>query len=89
MRAETYCNLFSLSVEHFTAVLMSYPAMRKAMQTVAAQRLNAIGHDPTLIYRQPSMSSLSYVDVELSASQVYYRPTHGQTLLSEELYSDQ
>jgi len=44
--------------------------MRKAMQTVAAQRLNGIGHDPTLIYRQPSMSSLSYIDIEQTDGQV-------------------
>jgi len=70
VRADTYCNLFSLSVEHFTAVLTRYPAMRKAMQTVAAQRLNGIGHDPTPIYRQPSMSSLSYIDIEQTDGQV-------------------
>jgi len=70
VRAETYCNLFSLSVEHFTAVLTDYPAMRKAMQIVAAQRLHGIGHDPTLIYQQPSMSSL---DVEQTNGQVPYR----------------
>jgi len=70
VRAETYCNLFSLSVEHFTAVLVRYPAMRKAMQTMAAQRLHGIGEDPTQVYRQPSMSSLFYVDTAQTTSQV-------------------
>ena len=38
VRAETYCNVFSLSVEHFNAVLDMYPLMRKTMETVAAER---------------------------------------------------
>ena len=38
VRAETYCNLFSLSVEHFNAVLDSYPLMRRTMESVAAER---------------------------------------------------
>lgn len=38
VRAETYCNLFSLSVDHFNAVLDQYPLMRKTMETVAAER---------------------------------------------------
>ena len=73
VRAETYCNLFSLSVEHFTAVLTRYPDMRKAMQTVASQRLHGIGHDPTLVYRQPSMSSLFESDFRQTPSQVRMR----------------
>lgn len=38
VRAETYCNLFSLSVEHFNSVLDSYPLMRQTMESVAAER---------------------------------------------------
>ena len=38
VRAETYVNVFSLSVEHFNAVLDMYPLMRKTMETVAAER---------------------------------------------------
>jgi CRP-like cAMP-binding protein len=38
VRAETYCNLFSLSKEHFNAVLLQYPLMRKTLETVAAER---------------------------------------------------
>jgi len=73
VRAETYCNLFSLTVEHFTAVLTRYPAMRKAMQTVAAQRLHGIGQDPTVVYRRPSMSSLIQLKAVQSTSQVQLR----------------
>ena len=38
VRAETYCNLFSLSVDHFNAVLDQYPLMRRTMESVAAER---------------------------------------------------
>lgn len=43
VRAETYCNLFSLSVDQFNAVLDMYPLMRRTMESVAAERLNKIG----------------------------------------------
>ena len=38
VRAETYCNVFSLSVGHFNAVLETYPLMRRTMESVAAER---------------------------------------------------
>lgn len=38
VRAETYCNLFSLSVDHFNTVLDQYPLMRRTMESVAAER---------------------------------------------------
>lgn len=49
VRAETYCNLFSLSVEHFNAVLSMYPLMRRTMESIAAERLNKIGKNPSLV----------------------------------------
>lgn len=49
VRAETYCSLFSLAVDHFTAVLQHYPVMRRTMETVAAERLNKIGKDPQMV----------------------------------------
>ncbi|KAK2718797.1 potassium/sodium hyperpolarization-activated cyclic nucleotide-gated channel 3-like isoform X2 [Artemia franciscana] len=49
VRAETYCNLFSLSVEHFNAVLEQYPLMRRTMESVAAERLNKIGKNPNMV----------------------------------------
>jgi CRP-like cAMP-binding protein len=49
VRAETYCSLFSLSVNHFTAVLEHYPVMRRTMETVAAERLNKIGKNPSIV----------------------------------------
>ena len=48
VRAETYCNVFSLSVsggsitidqvDHFNTVLETYPLMRRTMESVAAER---------------------------------------------------
>lgn len=49
VRAETYCNLFSLSVEHFISVLEHYPVMRRTMESVAAERLNKIGKNPSIV----------------------------------------
>ena len=49
VRAETYCNLFSLSVEHFNSVLEHYPVMRRTMESVAAERLNKIGKNPSMV----------------------------------------
>ena len=38
VRAETYCDLFSLSVDHFNEVLETYPHMRKVMESSAVER---------------------------------------------------
>ncbi|KAL7867866.1 hypothetical protein SRHO_G00092500 [Serrasalmus rhombeus] len=43
VRAETYCRLYSLSVDHFNEVLEEYPMMRRAFETVALDRLDRIG----------------------------------------------
>lgn len=43
VRADTYCRLFSLSVDHFNEVLEEYPMMRRAFETVAIDRLDRIG----------------------------------------------
>jgi hyperpolarization activated cyclic nucleotide-gated potassium channel 2 len=63
VRAETYCNLFSLSVEHFDSVLEQYPVMRRTMETVAAERLIKIGQNPSIIRSEvDDMSDLSLID---------------------------
>lgn len=49
MRAETYVNLYSLSVEHFKDVLERYPVMRRTMESVAAERLTKIGKNPSIV----------------------------------------
>ena len=49
VRAETYVNLYSLSVEHFKDVLDRYPVMRRTMESVAAERLTKIGKNPSIV----------------------------------------
>ncbi|XP_061172931.1 potassium/sodium hyperpolarization-activated cyclic nucleotide-gated channel 3-like isoform X2 [Saccostrea echinata] len=49
VRAETYVNLYSLSVEHFNTVLERYPLMRRTMESVAAERLTKIGKNPSIV----------------------------------------
>lgn len=48
VRAKAYCNLFSLSVEHFNAVLDHFPEIRRTMQAEADARLNKIARRPSL-----------------------------------------
>ena len=38
VRSETYCNLYSLHKDHFNDVLESYPFMKRAMESIAAER---------------------------------------------------
>ncbi|CAL1261156.1 unnamed protein product [Larinioides sclopetarius] len=67
VRAETYCNLFSLSVEHFNAVLNIYPLMRRTMESIAAERLNKIGKNPSLVSnREDLQHDLKAVNAILS-----------------------
>lgn len=60
VRADTYCRLFSLSVDHFNEVLEEYPMMRRAFETVAIDRLDRIGksclHEPLVLSDCPSLS---------------------------------
>uniref|UniRef100_A0A674IWB6 Hyperpolarization activated cyclic nucleotide gated potassium and sodium channel 2 n=1 Tax=Terrapene triunguis TaxID=2587831 RepID=A0A674IWB6_9SAUR len=43
VRADTYCRLYSLSVDNFNEVLEEHPMMRRAFETVAIDRLDRIG----------------------------------------------
>ncbi|KAF1385868.1 hypothetical protein PFLUV_G00112220 [Perca fluviatilis] len=43
VRSDTYCRLYSLSVDNFNEVLEEYPMMRRAFETVAIDRLDRIG----------------------------------------------
>jgi len=45
VRADTYCRLYSLSVDNFNEVLEEYPMMRRAFETVAMDRLDRIGEE--------------------------------------------
>lgn len=57
VRADTYCRLFSLSVDHFNEVLEEYPMMRRAFETVAIDRLDRIGK--TCLHLIPDLSDWS------------------------------
>ncbi|XP_042195899.1 potassium/sodium hyperpolarization-activated cyclic nucleotide-gated channel 1 [Callorhinchus milii] len=49
VKADTYCRLYSLSVDNFNEVLEQYPMMRRAFETVAIDRLNRIGKKNSLL----------------------------------------
>ncbi|CAF1132324.1 unnamed protein product [Adineta steineri] len=49
VRCVTYCNLYSLDSFQFELVLESYPLMRRTMESVAAERLNKLGKNPSII----------------------------------------
>lgn len=57
MRAETYSNLFSLAVEHFNSVLDQYPLMRRTMESIAAERLNKIGKNPSMVSQREDLET--------------------------------
>ncbi|KAM9686808.1 potassium/sodium hyperpolarization-activated cyclic nucleotide-gated channel 3 isoform 2-T2 [Trichechus inunguis] len=57
VRADTYCRLYSLSVDHFNAVLEEFPMMRRAFETVAVDRLRRIGKKNSLLQRKRSEPS--------------------------------
>lgn len=58
MRADTYCRLYSLSVDNFNEVLEEYPMMRRAFETVAMDRLDRIGEEWPLCPAQPPLCLL-------------------------------
>ncbi|XP_029789318.1 potassium/sodium hyperpolarization-activated cyclic nucleotide-gated channel 3 [Suricata suricatta] len=57
VRADTYCRLYSLSVDHFNAVLEEFPMMRRAFETVAVDRLRRIGKKNSVLQRKRSEPS--------------------------------
>ncbi|CAL8247279.1 unnamed protein product [Lota lota] len=54
VRADTYCRLYSLSVDSFNEVLEEHPMMRRAFETVAVDRLDRIGRKNSLLLRKSS-----------------------------------
>ncbi|XP_006627205.1 potassium/sodium hyperpolarization-activated cyclic nucleotide-gated channel 1 isoform X1 [Lepisosteus oculatus] len=52
VKADTYCRLYSLSVDHFNEVLEEYPMMRRAFETVAIDRLDRIGKKNSLLLQK-------------------------------------
>ncbi|KAJ8374550.1 hypothetical protein SKAU_G00051300 [Synaphobranchus kaupii] len=73
VRADTYCRLYSLSVDNFNEVLEEYPMMRRAFETVAIDRLDRIGISPAPTIR-PICTPLSLENVNvLLMSHVHIR----------------
>ncbi|XP_037651504.1 potassium/sodium hyperpolarization-activated cyclic nucleotide-gated channel 4 isoform X1 [Sebastes umbrosus] len=65
VRADTYCRLYSLSVDNFNEVLEEYPMMRRAFETVAVDRLDRIGKKNSILQHK--------VDHDLSSGELNYQ----------------
>lgn len=52
VRADTYCRLYSLSVNSFNEVLEEHPLMRRAFESVAVDRLDRVARRPS--YQPPT-----------------------------------
>ncbi|XP_054841335.1 potassium/sodium hyperpolarization-activated cyclic nucleotide-gated channel 3 [Eublepharis macularius] len=65
VRADTYCRLYSLSVDNFNEVLEEYPMMRRAFETVAMDRLDRIGKKNSILLRKRAEHSSSSVNNEM------------------------
>lgn len=75
VRADTYCRLYSLSVDHFNAVLEEFPMMRRAFETVAMDRLRRIGEARRLSAPGPGWASSHFHSKEPSPSALVPHPT--------------
>ncbi|XP_062926865.1 potassium/sodium hyperpolarization-activated cyclic nucleotide-gated channel 3-like [Mobula hypostoma] len=69
VRADTYCRLYSLSVDHFNEVLEEYPMMRRAFETVALDRLDRIGKKNSILLHKVqndlNSGALNYQESEI------------------------
>ncbi|KAM9294717.1 potassium/sodium hyperpolarization-activated cyclic nucleotide-gated channel 3 [Gastrophryne carolinensis] len=65
VRADTYCRLYSLSVDNFNEVLEEYPMMRRAFETVAMDRLDRIGKKNSILLRKRAENSAASVNNDI------------------------
>uniref|UniRef100_A0A8V1A6I2 Hyperpolarization activated cyclic nucleotide gated potassium channel 3 n=1 Tax=Gallus gallus TaxID=9031 RepID=A0A8V1A6I2_CHICK len=65
VRADTYCRLYSLSVDNFNEVLEEYPMMRRAFETVAMDRLDRIGKKNSILLRKRAEHSAGPINTEM------------------------
>ncbi|XP_068271082.1 potassium/sodium hyperpolarization-activated cyclic nucleotide-gated channel 3 [Nyctibius grandis] len=65
VRADTYCRLYSLSVDNFNEVLEEYPMMRRAFETVAMDRLDRIGKKNSILLRKRAEHSAGPINNEM------------------------
>ncbi|VDP02696.1 unnamed protein product [Schistosoma curassoni] len=69
VKAVVYSNLYSLDRESFLSVLENYPLMRRTMESVAAERLNKIGQNPSIVSnREDLKEDLSLVKEIVSSA---------------------
>uniref|UniRef100_A0A3B3SJS0 Cyclic nucleotide-binding domain-containing protein n=1 Tax=Paramormyrops kingsleyae TaxID=1676925 RepID=A0A3B3SJS0_9TELE len=96
VRADTYCRLYSLSVDSFNEVLEEHPMMRRAFETVAVDRLDRIGNGCPPLHRKASGGNLLAAPFLASSGQLARGgsagvlstnapPTHQQTLTQTNL----
>lgn len=76
VRADTYCRLYSLSVDHFNAVLEEFPMMRRAFETVAMDRLRRIGKACLLSALGPDWASSHLHNKGPNLVPWHHIPTH-------------
>ncbi|XP_074836857.1 potassium/sodium hyperpolarization-activated cyclic nucleotide-gated channel 3 isoform X2 [Carettochelys insculpta] len=65
VRADTYCRLYSLSVDNFNEVLEEHPMMRRAFETVAMDRLDRIGKKNSILLRKRAEHSSGTMNNEM------------------------
>ncbi|XP_038239217.1 potassium/sodium hyperpolarization-activated cyclic nucleotide-gated channel 3 isoform X2 [Dermochelys coriacea] len=65
VRADTYCRLYSLSVDNFNEVLEEHPMMRRAFETVAMDRLDRIGKKNSILLRKRAEHSSGAMNNEM------------------------
>ncbi|GAA54823.1 potassium/sodium hyperpolarization-activated cyclic nucleotide-gated channel 4 [Clonorchis sinensis] len=69
VKALVYSNLYSLDRESFLSVLDNHPLMRRTMESVAAERLNKIGQNPSIVSnRKDLQEDLSLVKEIVSSA---------------------
>uniref|UniRef100_A0A673LME1 Potassium/sodium hyperpolarization-activated cyclic nucleotide-gated channel 3-like n=1 Tax=Sinocyclocheilus rhinocerous TaxID=307959 RepID=A0A673LME1_9TELE len=80
VRADTYCRLYSLSVDSFNEVLEEHPMMRRAFETVAVDRLDRIGKKNSILLRKTSQGGSQIVKHDsMPAMQDITAGTRGST----------
>uniref|UniRef100_A0A1I8GHE7 Cyclic nucleotide-binding domain-containing protein n=1 Tax=Macrostomum lignano TaxID=282301 RepID=A0A1I8GHE7_9PLAT len=89
VRAETYCNLYSLERENFLSVLDNYPLMRRTMESVAAERLSKIGQNPQLVSNRADLKEdLNLVKEIVNQSGPPNQPEHSDASSVDDLPGD-
>lgn len=69
IRAATTCNLFSLSKKNFEAILVEYPEMRCALESIAFRRLSQLGKPASDGMKQRGLSP-PHISKEMTHTQV-------------------